>query len=118
MEGCLNNPENSSTTKIGEHIPLGYSLSTISSFKDIKNKHDYAKVKIEEELKKGKNLKRKKMKLLPNKQQESNENPKICYICRGKSEDKHGKDKKYCKVRDHCNYTGENIEVLHIANVT
>ena len=27
--GCANNPEKSSTTKIGEHIPCGYSMSTI-----------------------------------------------------------------------------------------
>ena len=26
---CTNNPENSSTTKIGDHIPCGYSMSTI-----------------------------------------------------------------------------------------
>ena len=24
IDGCANNPENSSTTKIGEHIPCGY----------------------------------------------------------------------------------------------
>ena len=29
MDGCANNPENSSATKIGEHIPRGYSMSTI-----------------------------------------------------------------------------------------
>ena len=29
VDGCANNPENSSVTKIGEHIPCGYSLSTI-----------------------------------------------------------------------------------------
>ena len=28
-DGCANNPENSSTAKIGEHIPCGYSMSTI-----------------------------------------------------------------------------------------
>ena len=31
----------------------------------------------------------------------------ICYTCGEKFEDKYIKDKKYCKVRDHCNYTGE-----------
>ena len=31
----------------------------------------------------------------------------ICYICKEKFEDKHAKDKKYCKVRDHYHYTGE-----------
>ena len=34
-----NNPENSFTTKVGENIPSGFSLSRISSFKSIGNKH-------------------------------------------------------------------------------
>ena len=29
IDGCTNNPENSSTTKIGEHILCRYSMSTI-----------------------------------------------------------------------------------------
>ena len=37
---CKNNPENSSTTKISEHIPSGFSISAISSTKSIENKHD------------------------------------------------------------------------------
>ena len=32
---CKNNPENSSTTKVSEHIPSGFSMSTISSFRSI-----------------------------------------------------------------------------------
>ena len=28
-----------------------------------------------------------------------------------KNEDKHAKDKKYCKVRDHYHYAGECIEI-------
>ena len=32
--------ENSSTTKVRKHIPSGFSMSTISSFKIIGNKHD------------------------------------------------------------------------------
>ena len=39
-DGCKNNPENSSTTKVGEHIQSGFSMSTILSFKSIENKHD------------------------------------------------------------------------------
>ena len=35
-----NNPENSSTTKVSEHFPSGFSISTISSFKSIENKID------------------------------------------------------------------------------
>ena len=30
---CKNNPEKSSTRTVGEHIPSGFSLSTISWFK-------------------------------------------------------------------------------------
>ena len=46
------------------------------------------------------------MKLLTKEQQESCGNTKICYICKGEFEKKSLKDKKYCKVRDHCHYTG------------
>ena len=34
--GCKNNPENSSTSKVSEHIPSGFSMSTISSLKNRK----------------------------------------------------------------------------------
>ena len=37
---CKNNLKNSSTTNVGEHIPSGFLMSTISSFKSIENNHD------------------------------------------------------------------------------
>ena len=40
IEGCKTNPENSSTSKVSEHIPPGFSMSTICSFRSIENKHD------------------------------------------------------------------------------
>ena len=40
IDGCEITPENPSTTKVNEHTPLGFSMSTISSFKSIENKHD------------------------------------------------------------------------------
>ena len=46
INGCKNYPENSLTTKVGKHIPSGFSMSTISSFKSIENKHDIYRVKI------------------------------------------------------------------------
>ena len=52
-------------------------------------------------------LKKKKMKLLTKEQQESCKNVKICYVCIEKTKDKHAKDKKYRKVRDHCHYIWE-----------
>ena len=40
IDGCKNNPENSSTTKVGEHIASHFLISEISLFKSIENKHD------------------------------------------------------------------------------
>ena len=65
------------------------------------------------------------MKLLRNKQQESYENAKLCYICKKKKKKKNElkiniwKIKKYHKVRD-LEITATlqgNTEVLHIAYV-
>ena len=35
IDECANNPENSSATNIGEHIPSEYSMSTIWAFDNI-----------------------------------------------------------------------------------
>ena len=53
------------------------------------------------------------MKLLTKEQQESYQNTKICYICKEKFENKYLNDKKYCKVRVHCHYTGEYRGAVH-----
>ena len=37
IDGCANNPEKSSKTKLGEHIPCGYSMSTIWASENIEN---------------------------------------------------------------------------------
>ena len=39
IDGCKNNSENSSTTRVSEHILSGFSISTRSSFRSIENKH-------------------------------------------------------------------------------
>ena len=46
IDGCKNNPENLSTTRVRKHIPLGFSISTIYSFWSTENKHLYIEVKI------------------------------------------------------------------------
>ena len=108
--GCKNNAENSSTIKVSKHIPSGFSVSTISSIRSIENNRDVYRgkhcVKTEHAMKMI-NFKQKKNKLLTKEQQELFENSKICYTCREKFGSKYLKDKKYCKVRDHCHYTGE-----------
>ena len=50
IDGCKNNPENPSTTKVSKHIPSSCSMSTISLLRSIQNKHyvyrgkDYMKI--------------------------------------------------------------------------
>ena len=41
IHGFVNNPENPSTTKIGEHIPCGYSITIIWALENIGNKHNF-----------------------------------------------------------------------------
>ena len=70
--GCKTSLENSSTTKVGEHIPSDFSMSTISSFTSIESKHDVYRSKnclnkfcesLSEHARKTINFKKKKLKL-------------------------------------------------------
>ena len=40
IDECKTYPENSSTTKVGEHTSPDFSMCTISSFESIENTHD------------------------------------------------------------------------------
>ena len=91
-------------------------MSAVSSFKIIENKNDAYRGKdwmknfcesLREHTLEIINFKKKKIKLWTNEHQKSYENAKICYVCKEKFEDKHAKDKKYQKVKDHCHYIGE-----------
>ena len=47
IDGYANNPTKSPAIKIGEHIPCGYSMSTIWGFDHIEDKHTlYIRIKI------------------------------------------------------------------------
>ena len=122
IDGRKNNPENSFTTKLSEHILSGFSMSSISSFRSIETEHDVYRDKdcmkkfcefLREHALKIINFKKKKIRLLTKEQQESYENAKICYICKEIFENKYLKDKKYGKVRDHSHYSGENRGGAH-----
>ena len=54
-------------------------------------------------------MKKKEMILLTNEEKESYEKQKVCYIC-GKE---FSINKNYCKVRDHCHYTGKFRGAAH-----
>ena len=45
IDGCQNNPQNSSTAKISEYVPSSLSMLKISSFKSMENKHNEYRVK-------------------------------------------------------------------------
>ena len=45
MYGFKNKPEKLPTTNVSEHIPSGFSMSVLSSFKSIENKQDVYGVK-------------------------------------------------------------------------
>ena len=103
IDGCKNNPENSSTTIVSENIPSYFLTSTISSFKSIENKHDVYRGKdcmkkfcefLTEHTVEIINFKTKKIRLLIKEQWESYENTKICYIYKQKFENKYLKDKR------------------------
>ena len=76
-DGCKNNPENSSTKIVDEHISSGVLVSTILSFKRRENKHDVYRGKdcmkklcksLREHPVKTIDFKKKAMKLLTNEQ--------------------------------------------------
>ena len=91
-------------------------MSTISSFKNIENKHDVYRGKdymkkfcdsLRKHALKILNFKKKKMMLLTKEMQESG------YICKEKSDNKYVKDEKYRNVRDRCYYPGEYRGAAH-----
>ena len=83
IDRCTNNLQHSPKTKVSEHIALGLSMSTMSSFRRIENEHDVYKSNdclkkfceyLREHAMKIINFKKKKMKLLTMEQQESHAN--------------------------------------------
>ena len=92
IDGCANNPEISSTIKIGGHIPYGYSKS-IWAFHHIENKHilyfrkDCIKKFCESLREHAKNiteLQKKQMLPLPKEELKSHLDAELCYICEKK----------------------------------
>ena len=119
MSTCSNNPEESSTTKINEHTPTGYSIFTHCSFDKSKSKLNYYRGEdcmtkfckdLREHATKIIDYEYKDMIPLTKKEEENYNNQKVCYVCK-KEFDK--SDKNYYKVRDHCHYTGKYRGVAH-----
>ena len=122
LDGCANTPENSLTLKLGEHIPCGYSMSTIGAFNNIENKHtlygreDCIKKFCEFLREHAKNIidfEKKKMLQLTKEELKLHQDARNCYICGEKILQKLAKTGNYRKVRDHCYYTDKYRGATH-----
>ena len=119
MSTCINNPNESCTTKINKDTPSGYSIFTHCSFDEPKNKLNYYRDKdcmkkfskdLREHVSKIINYEKKKMNPLTTEEKIYHNKQKICYICKRKF---NNNDKKNYKVRDHCHCTGKYRGAAH-----
>ena len=127
MSTCINNPNESSTTKMNKHTPSGYSMFTSCSFDESKNKLNYYRgkdcmKKFCKELKEHATriINYEKKKIIPLTKEKNNYNDRqIGYTCK-KEFDKSDtagpsslERKKNYKERDHCHYTGKYRGAAH-----
>ena len=91
MSICINNPNESSTTKINKHTPSGYSMFTSCSFNESKNKLNYYTDKVcmkkfckdlKEHATRIINYEKKKIIPLTKEENINYNDQKVCYICK------------------------------------
>ena len=91
IEGCANNPEKSSTTRIGKHVPCGHSMWNKWTFDSKGKKHssyrgEYCIKKCccsqREHATNVINFENNKMLRLTKKELKSHQDATVCYICR------------------------------------
>ena len=110
---CYNNPNLSSTTKINQHIPSGYSIFTNCSFDKSYNKCHYRGEDCMERFCKDLkdhatrivNFKRKFITPLTKDEEDSYDKKNTCHICM--------KDLDNDKVKDYCYFTGKYRGAAH-----
>ena len=119
MSTCINNPNESFTTKINKHVSSGYSIFTHCSFNESKNKINYYRKDdcmkkfskdLREHVTKIINYEKKKMLILTTEEKIYHSKQKICFICK---KEFNNNDKKNYKVRDHCHYTSKHRGAPH-----
>ena len=128
MSTCINNPNESFSTKINKHTPSGYSIFTHCSFDKSKSKLNYYGGKncmkkfskdLREDASKIIDYEKKKVIPLTTEERIYHNKQKICYICKKEfnNNDTAGPSslerKKDYKVRDHCHYTGKYRGAAH-----
>ena len=116
VDESRNNTENSSATKVGQHILCGYLMSTIWAFDHIENKHTLCCGKdcrkkfctsLREHTKNIIDFEKKKMLPLTKEKLKSHQDAKVCYICGKRILKQLSKSMNYPKVRYHCHYAGK-----------
>ena len=114
IDTCYNNPDLSSTTKINQHKPSGYSIYTNCSFNKSNNKLSYYRGEdcmkrfckdLKDHATKIIDFKKKTMIPLTKEEDDNYNKENICHIC--KKEFNNG------KIRDHCHFTGKYRGAAH-----
>ena len=128
MSTCINNPNESSTTKINKHTLSGYSIFSHCSFDKSKNKLNYYRGKdcmkkfckdLKEHATRIMNHEKKKIIPLTKEEKINYNDQKVCYICKKEidtidmTKSSSLEHKKNYKVRDHCHYTGKYRGAAH-----
>ena len=128
MSTCINNPNESSTTKINKHTPSGYSLFNSFSFDESRNKLNYYRGKdcikkfckdLKEHATRIINYEKKKIIPLTAAEKRNYNDQKVCYICEKEFDtidtikSSSLQRKKNYKVRDHCHCTGKYRGAAH-----
>ena len=114
IDTCYNNPDLSSTTKINQHIPSGYSIYTNCSFDKDNNKLSYYRGEdcmkrfckdLKDHAMKIIHFKKKTMIPLTKKEKDNYNKENTCYICKN--------DFNNDKVKDHCHFIGKYRGAAH-----
>ena len=122
MSTCINNPNESSTTKINKHTPSGYSIFTSCSCDESKNKLNFYRGKdcmkkfckdLKEHATRIINHEKKNIIPLTKEEKINYNDQKVCYICKiefdtiDTTKSSSLESKENYKVRDHCHYIGK-----------
>ena len=114
IDTCQNKPDLSSTTKINQHIPSGYSIYTSCSFDKSNNKLSYYRGEdcmrrfckdLKDHAIKITDCKKKDMIPLTKEEEDNYNKENICHICK--------KEFNNDKVRDHCHFAGKYRGAAH-----